>query len=238
MSADRRHRGALKVSDEVRELFPDYKAVVVYVEDLDNRRSTDEPSPLDEAAAVARATFPFARTADHPHINAWRKTYRTFGAKPSRYPCSVEGLLGRVLRGQLLPAINAATDAYNAISLQAVIPIGGEDRDGLRGDCVLKAASGEEPFSAIAAGEEVVSYPEPGEIVWADDLGVTCRRWNWRQCRRTQLTEGSTRAYFLLEGLPPVGWTELRTAGDRLIQELHRFSPDCSVTTDELGDSS
>lgn len=238
MSADGGHRGTLRLSDAVRRLFPNYKAVVVYVDDLDNRRTSGDPSPLNETAAVSRATFPFASTADHPHIAAWRTAYRAFGAKPSRYPCSAESLLARVLRRQPLPAINAATDAYNAVSVRTVIPIGGEDRDQVRGDCVLRVASGQEPFSVIAAGEGVVTHPEPGEIVWADDLGVTCRRWNWRQCRRTQLTEASTSAYFLLEGLPPFGWKELRGASEELIQALYLFSPHCSVTTDELGDPS
>jgi DNA/RNA-binding domain of Phe-tRNA-synthetase-like protein len=61
----------------------------------------------------------------------------------------------------------------------------------------LIAATGDEPFDD--------EHPRPGEIVWADTLGVTCRRWNWRQCTRTRLVEGTTRAYFLFDALPSCG---------------------------------
>ena len=43
----------------------------------------------------------------------------------------------------------------------------------------------------MADGISVTEHPDPGEVVWCDDAGVTCRRWNWRQARRTQLTDGA-----------------------------------------------
>jgi DNA/RNA-binding domain of Phe-tRNA-synthetase-like protein len=33
-----------------------------------------------------------------------------------------------------------------------------------------------------------MEHPEPGEVIWRDDDGVTCRCWNWRQCVRTRIT--------------------------------------------------
>ena len=59
-------------------------------------------------------------------------------------------------------------------------------------------AAGDEEFDA---GDP----PAPGEIVWRDDLGVTCRAWNWRQGVRTRITETSTRVYFLLEAIEQEG---------------------------------
>jgi DNA/RNA-binding domain of Phe-tRNA-synthetase-like protein len=52
-------------------------------------------------------------------------------------------------------------------------------------------ARGDEPFDTVRDGAAVVEHPEAGEIVWRDDDGVTCRRWNWRQCKRTALHQGS-----------------------------------------------
>lgn len=49
----------------------------------------------------------------------------------------------------------------------------------------------------------MVEHPEIGEVVWRDDAGVTCRRWNWRQGRRTALTEESTTALFIIDALAP-----------------------------------
>jgi hypothetical protein len=50
----------------------------------------------------------------------------------------------------------------------------------LRPDYHAPLLVGEEPFDAVANGETVAEYPEAGEVVWRDDAGVTCRRWNWR----------------------------------------------------------
>ena len=32
-------------------------------------------------------------------------------------------------------------------------------------------------------------------------LGITCRRWNWRQCVRTRLSQGTTDALFIIDAL-------------------------------------
>jgi DNA/RNA-binding domain of Phe-tRNA-synthetase-like protein len=65
-------------------------------------------------------------------------------------------------------------------------------------------------------GAPAVESPEPGEVIWRDDVAVTCRRWNWRQGRRTALTEATTSAVFLLEGLD----VDLRPAADLLAELL------------------
>ena len=120
---------------------------------------------------------------------AWRAAFSGFGAKPSRYPSSAEALVGRVLKGQPLPRVNVLVDLYNAVSVRHVVPLGGEDADRLEGALHLTVADGSETFD-----DELVA---PGEVVWRDDRGVTCRRWNWRQGRRTRLTEDTTNAFFV-----------------------------------------
>ena len=53
-------------------------------------------------------------------------------------------------------------------------------------------------------------------MVWCDDAGVTSRRWNWRQARRTQLREDATAALFILDALDPVTGQALQAAADDL----------------------
>ena len=77
----------------------------------------------------------------------------------------------------------------------------GEDLDGYQGPARLVRADGSEPFDTVAAGQPITEHPLPGEVVWRDDAGVTCRLWNWRQCSRTQLTPRTTTALFILDGL-------------------------------------
>ena len=71
----------------------------------------------------------------------------------------------------------------------------------------------------------MTEHPDPGEVVWCDEAGVTCRRWNWRQARRTQLREDTTAALFILDALDPVTDDALHAAADDLITNLARLGP-------------
>ena len=74
-------------------------------------------------------------------------------------------------------------------------------------------------------------------MVWCDDEGVTCRRWNWRQGRRTQLTEGTTSALFILDALDPMSDDALRTATDDLVAQLQQLGPDLRMAQRLISDS-
>ena len=73
--------------------------------------------------------------------------------------------------------------------------------------------------------------PDPGEVVWRDDAGVTCRRWNWRQTTRTRLTTATTRAVFVLDALGPLSDGALVAAGDALMTALTAGSPHATVAS-------
>jgi DNA/RNA-binding domain of Phe-tRNA-synthetase-like protein len=122
-----------------------------------------------------------------------------------------------------LPRVNRLTDLYNAISVLHQIPLGGEDLTRYAGPPRLLRAAGSEPFDTVAEGLPVTEHADPGEVVWCDDAGVTCRRWNWRQARRTQLTEQTTAALFILDALDPVTDRQLADAADDLAGQLSRL---------------
>lgn len=228
----------LRVDQRVLDAFPGYSVLVIYARGLTNGESDAiSERELRAAEAEARASLGERKPAEHEHVAAWRGAFAAFGAKPSRYPCSVEALLSRVLKGQELPAINQIVDLYNAVSIRHVLPVGGEDLDRLTSDLTLAFADGTEPFDVVQGGEVTIEHPEPGEVVWADSTGVTCRRWNWRQGVRTRLTPDTRNAYFVLDRLAPWPLENLHAASDDLIRLLRAVSPDCEIETDLLGDS-
>jgi len=106
-----------------------------------------------------------------------------------------------------------------------LLPIGGEDLDRYVGAPLLVRAIGDEPFETVAGGEPRLEHPEPGEVVWRDDAGVTCRRWNWRQCTRTRLTSSTTRAIFIMDALGALDDDALAAAGEALAEALLATSP-------------
>jgi DNA/RNA-binding domain of Phe-tRNA-synthetase-like protein len=216
------------VDPAVHARHPDYVALVLVASGLANG-PTDAGSDAQLAAAEAQLRAAGrSRAADHPHIAAWRAAFSGFGAKPSRYPSSAEALMTRVLKGQPLPRINALVDLYNAVSVRYALPLGGEDADRLRGALRLTVTEGGEPFDPRGDGSEL-EHLAPGEIVWRDDHGVTCRRWNWRQGRRTQLTESTTRAFFVFDRLDGLALEELDAAADELASLIRERWPACRL---------
>ena len=219
-----------EVSAEVFALRPDYRALLVLAEDLVPGPSDDiSDKLLTEAEHRARTALGDAPVEEHPHVAQWRAAFRAFGAKPQRTRPSVEALLRRVPQG--LPRIDRLTDAYNAVSVAYAVPLGGEDADRYEGPPRLVRAQGDEPFDTTAGGEPVVEHPEPGEVVWRDTAGVTCRRWNWRQCTRTRLTTATTRAVFVVDVLDPVQEAAVTAIGQALAEALLVTSPHARLTT-------
>ena len=81
----------------------------------------------------------------------------------------------------------------------------------------------------MAEGQPKTECPDPGEVIWRDAVGVTCRRWNWRQGQRTQLTEATTAMWFVLERLAPMPMEALWQAAEALQTGLRLISPAAHV---------
>ncbi|WP_309107552.1 phenylalanine--tRNA ligase beta subunit-related protein [Arthrobacter sp.] len=226
---------AAHVEPAVFELRPDYRALLIAVDGLVPGPSDDASNALlEQAEAAAKAALAEQKVEHLPHVAAWREAYQAFGAKPNRTRNSLEALVRRADAG--LPRVNRLTDLYNAVSVLHQIPLGGEDLAGYVGAPRLIRARGQEPFDTVANGAPLIEYPDPGEVVWCDDDGVTCRRWNWRQGRRTQLRDETTTALFILDALEPMTTEALLAAGEDLTTHIVRLGPDV-VTTHHLIES-
>lgn len=213
------------ISPEIYAMRPDFAALSISVVGAQNAAS--DPWCTEQLRLACAVEGPEWLEA---HLEAWRDAYRAFGAKPQRTPCSVEALRKRALRDGILPPVNAVVDLYNAISLRYGLPIGGEDAPAYSGTPRLVVAGGMEPFDTTRSGESEVETVEAGEVVWCDDRGVTCRRWNWRQGVRTRITDESTAMWFVLERLEPMPISALLQAGEDLIAGLKRLAPSLEAT--------
>jgi DNA/RNA-binding domain of Phe-tRNA-synthetase-like protein len=224
----------VSVVPDVLELRPDYRVLVMVAEGLQPGRSDQISDELLARAEVrARAALDGRAPEDVPQVADWRAAYRAFGAKPQRTRPSVEALLRRLDAG--LPSIDRLTDAYNAVSIANLVPVGGEDLDQYRGPARLVRAAGDEDFDTTAHGEPIIEHPKPGEVIWRDDAGVTCRQWNWRQCTRTRITTATTNAVFIIDGLAALGAGGLTEAGNDLARSLTRLSPQAAIASRLIG---
>jgi len=214
------------IAPEIYALRPDFAALSILVAGA--RNGPSDPFGAEQLRLAYEAQEPEWAEA---HLDAWRDAYRAFGAKPQRTPCSVEALRKRAQRDGTLPPVNAVVDLYNAISLRYALPIGGEDADAYAGTPRLVVGQGCEAFDTAQNGELKAEMIDPGEVIWRDDHGATCRRWNWRQGVRTRITDDSAAMWFILERLDPMPISALLQAGDDLIAGLKRLSPSLQASS-------
>ena len=216
------------VADEVWLAHPDYVAIVMTVHGVQGGESDERSEAILERAEEAATEWLSQQPIEEIQVvHAWREKFLSFGVKHKVAKSSFESLLKRAPKG--LPRVDRLTDLYNAISVLHQVPIGGEDLDRYEGSAHLVIASGHESFDARENGELVVVSPEPGEIIWRDDTGVTCRRWNWRQCVRTRLTTETSNAVFIFDGIGPDARDRVEAAALELAENLRYWSPEAII---------
>lgn len=200
-----------KIDSKIFEMYPGYIDGVLVVKNVDN--SGDAPELMALLRQVEKETreLPGIESVnDYPKIAAWREAHRKFGSSPKKHAPSVQSIFRRVYKGGELPHINKLVDIYNYLSLKYVVPAGGEDLDKCEGDIALTYAEGNEEF--VELGDTENAPPEPGEVVYKDDRGVICRRFNWREADRTKMEEGTRNAVLVFECLAPMTREELEQA--------------------------
>ena len=217
-----------RIQPGIFEVFPGLHIGVVRASGIDNRGDdADIRVSIREIQEDVRQKFALETLPDCPRIQNWRNAYARFGAKPKKHRSSVESLYRLTLEGKDLRPINNIVDIYNYVSLLHMVPVGGDDLMRVHGDIQLRFARGDEPFFPLGSSEE--QRARAGEVVYADEREVMCRRWNWRESENTKMTEQTRNVLLVSEGLPPV------TAADigKVIQDLERMIKNhCGGETD------
>ena len=80
---------------------------------------------------------------------------------------------------------------------------------------------GGEAFLPI--GEDHNESPLPGEVAYYDCAGVVCRCWNWRDGKRTEVTDDTTIEFIAMECVEPNRVAELQEAIDELANLLTQY---------------
>lgn len=220
------------IAPAIADLAPGFRALSITVKAAPLADPSIAQAFLTQACEAVLADSPAWAAA---HLADWAETFKKFGAKPKRTPCSAEALRKRVQRDGTLPGIDPVVDLYNAISLRYAIPVGGENIAAYVGQPRLVIADGSELFDTVKEGSAAVESPEAGEVIWRDDQGVTCRRWNWRQGVRTRLDAQATQMWFVLESLPSMPYEALLEAGDELIRGLTLMMPGVQTEVKTIG---
>lgn len=180
----------LNVSNGIRSQFPELRLGCVIARGIDNRGCEQDIEQLRaNTVRSVRARFTSKSIPEDPRIAIWHSIYRGFGCSPRKHRPTVESLLRRAITGGDLPRVNKAVDLYLIAECESLLPVGGYDTEKLVGDISLRYSPGGEVFTPI--GSETTQETLPGEIVYADDLGVLTRRWNYKDSARACISKES-----------------------------------------------
>ncbi len=218
----------LDISDICRD-FPDFKVAVIVARNLaiPQERPAGLVAMIAEREAQCRADWAGYELSGIPGIAVWRQAYRQFGIKKTSYRCSVERLVKNMLADRSLPWINAFVDAYNAVSISHVFPLGADDLDKIEGDLFFRYARPQDSFIPLGRAEEGEDPPKVGEVVYTDEAKVLCRRWNWYQDHRSPVTTDTVRAVLTVQSN---GWRQLDAAVEDAVRLIETYCDgECNV---------
>jgi lysyl-tRNA synthetase class 2 len=132
-----------------------------------------------------------------PPVTEWRNAFQKFGVKPSKYRSSIEQLLRRALKNDILQTPLTLVNLYCYVSLIQLVPMGAYDLQNIKGDITVRFADSGEPFLGIGESDPILC--DPGVVVYSDDGGLICWAWNHRDAARTSLTQQSNRVIFFAD---------------------------------------
>jgi DNA/RNA-binding domain of Phe-tRNA-synthetase-like protein len=194
------------ISPDVLERFPHYCGSIVHGYEVPNQLSSAASNPsnsLRVGELNVRVRFQNIEPHEDPHIDAWRKVFKSFGVRPNQVKNSLEALVCEVLAKGELHSSDELTDSLKWCSMYWNLPIRCGDLDKIVGSQRLEFASGLEAFTALEDGIVTLDSPQPGEVIWKDEEGVVCRAWNWKQAERVKITEATRNFFVVFEGLLP-----------------------------------
>lgn len=221
------------IDDDFFTLFPDALIGVVSFDGVKEDKKLNDTEDkevgffLDEANKSAKRFLVSDTISENPVVAVWRNAYQKFPTKKGAR-CSLENLLKRVLHEKPVGRIAPSVDITNAISLKHAFPIGCEDKDKIEGDIRLGIMKGDEEFFPI--GSDKNEPPLPGELSYYDEKGAICRCWNWRDGKRTEVTDDTKNEIVVMECVEPSRINELKEALNELKENMEKYLEAKTVT--------
>ncbi len=185
-----------KVESKIFEMFPGLRLAVAVARGVDN--SNEHPNltvTWHRAWESAPAQIGGVDRQFHPRIKPWRDAWRRIGVSSKKFPCSIESLVKRALKGGQPFSINPIVDFYNTISLRHIAPAGAFDLAEMNNRIELRLTRSGDTFQALDEQE-----PEPmpeGETAYVTGSVVLTRHFVWKQSRQA-LVQPTTNAIFLV----------------------------------------
>lgn len=209
---------------DILDRFPTITGGVILARQISNSSTPEtlQGAYRDEQQAVLHriGTTPLSQIDS---LAAWRNAFRRFGLDPTQYRSAAEALLRRLTKKGDIPNVNTLVDIGNLVSIRYGLPVAVFDTRDLRGAVTVRFADGSERYTTL--GEEGITHPEPGEVIFSDETGlVIARRWCWRQSEESAARLDTTNAIITIEAHHVTGRAEIESALHDLLELFHQYS--------------
>ncbi len=210
------------IDDKVFEILPEVCFGVVVARGLDNSGSNKEIWVLlEQTIEETRKKFQSIKPKEHQDLQPYRDSFKKMDINPNKFPCSVEALTTRIVKGSNLPDINPAVNLVNKYSLKYTLPMGAHDLDAAEGSIEVRFSRKGDVF--IPFGQTNPEMLEEEELVYASGSNIKTRKWIWRQSDRGKVTARSTNIFFPIDGFTNYNREAVITARDELAADIERI---------------
>ncbi|NOY14721.1 MAG: hypothetical protein GXP43_00700 [bacterium] len=136
---------------------------------------------------------------DLPVVKAWHEAFVKLGINPKKYPPAIENLIRITAKGINLSSINPIVDLENYIALKHLLPVGGQDLAGVRGDMALEVLKTPLPFGALGGeAPRIINAQIP---VYRDGEKILCIALNSKDCEEAKFTNKSKDVVIFIESV-------------------------------------
>ncbi len=225
-----RSMSVFRYSAPIAKDFPGIRGGVALVTDMENRPTPQALIDIYQTEQQqVREAIGETPLSEIPSLAAWRRTFSSFGVKPTQYRNAAEALLRRLTKRGDIPVINAAVDIANVVSIRYRLPVAVFDQTPVSGETTVRYAEGSERFTDLGATAAV--HPDPGEVVFVDDAElVSARRWCWRQSDQSATRLETTTALYTIEGQHVSADQDVAKAIEDLLALISDHQPGATVS--------
>lgn len=212
----------LSLDSAVKAVYPDIRVAVAVIEGVTIQSAHPELETEKTAILQELEKMPREHWKIHPHLQAYRTLYKSFGIDPSSKRPSADALLHRISRGKGLYSVNTLVDAYNLASANNALCMAAYDLDQVALPLSLRLSEEGEKISLI--GESEPTTMDSGKLVYADQEGLTCIHFNYRDADRTKITNDTKRVILFVDGCGEIETDAIVRALDEAVELVTRFN--------------
>jgi lysyl-tRNA synthetase class 2 len=200
----------VEIDKEVCEKFNGIKTGFVVIEDIKVEKEVELLTEFKNHinTKVKEKYKSQTEVKNSERLQSFREIYKGFGVDPNSRLNSSEALIRRIASGKGLYNINNIVDTYNVTSAEFEVPMAAYDLDQVKGNITLRFAKEGEEIHKI--GDEEATKIEEGELIYADDAGVVCLDYNYRDSDRTKVTNKTRNIILFVDGSEKLTENEIR----------------------------